>query len=469
MPRDVVEENGASEAGRAVARIAEEIGRLALEISDISGDIGEVDRLVKTQAQRMAEIGAASSEITTANRSIAETAARNAALAAQTRQETEISAQEVSESLAAISRLVELVNAIAEEVRGFGAAIETVGQVAQNISRIARQTNLLALNATIEAARAGEAGRGFAVVAGEVKALARETATATAAIGSTVGELSSGLQKLVGQAEEGAAVAGQASGSADRIKQAIGAIARAVNELEANAGQIGAATEEIATRAAGFAANVAEIEAGTAQAAAALDRAAERTVTLLSASERILDLTAHAGVETVDTKFVQLAREGAAKIEAAFAEALARGEISEADLFDKNLVPIPGTNPQQFMTRYIPFCEKVLPPIHDPIAASDPRIVWCACTDHNLLLPTHNPQYSKPHGPDPVWNAANGRNRRRYTDKTAQAVASSTAPFLLQTYRRDMGGGRFVLMKDASAPIRVNGRLWGGLRVCYQT
>ena len=40
-------------------------------------------------------------------------------------------------------------------------------------------------------------------------------------------------------------------------------------------------------------------------------------------------------------------------------------------------------------------------------------------------------------------------------------------PFLLQTYRRDMGGGRFVLLKEAAAPITVNGRQWGGLRLAF--
>jgi methyl-accepting chemotaxis protein len=39
---------------------------------------------------------------------------------------------------------------------------------------------------------------------------------------------------------------------------------------------------------------------------------------------------------------------------------------------------------------------------------------------------------------------------------------------LLQTYRRDMGGGQFVLMKDASAPVFVAGRHWGGVRVGYR-
>jgi methyl-accepting chemotaxis protein len=31
-----------------------------------------------------------------------------------------------------------------------------------------------------------------------------------------------------------------------------------------------------------------------------------------------------------------------------------------------------------------------------------------------------------------------------------------------------MGGGRFVLMKEVSAPIEVLGRHWGGLRLAYQ-
>ena len=48
----------------------------------------------------------------------------------------------------------------------------------------------------IEAARAGEAGKGFAVVASEVKALAAQTAKATADIGSQIDEKDIGLQSL---------------------------------------------------------------------------------------------------------------------------------------------------------------------------------------------------------------------------------------------------------------------------------
>jgi methyl-accepting chemotaxis protein len=31
-----------------------------------------------------------------------------------------------------------------------------------------------------------------------------------------------------------------------------------------------------------------------------------------------------------------------------------------------------------------------------------------------------------------------------------------------------MGGGNFTLMKDLSAPILVNGRHWGGLRIGFK-
>jgi methyl-accepting chemotaxis protein len=44
----------------------------------------------------------------------------------------------------------------------------------------------------------------------------------------------------------------------------------------------------------------------------------------------------------------------------------------------------------------------------------------------------------------------------------------STRPFLLQTYERDMGGGKRVLMKEADAPIMVGTRHWGGFRLAYR-
>ena len=120
------------------------------------------------------------------------------------------------------------------------------------------------------------------------------------------------------------------------------------------------------------------------------------------------------------------------------------------------------------MAPFTELTDRHLPPIQEALLEMDPRVVFCAAVDNNGYLPTHNRKFSHPQGPDPVWNAANCRNRRLFNDRTGAGAGANTRPFLLQTYRRDMGGGVFVMMKDASAPIYVNGRHWGGFRMGYR-
>jgi methyl-accepting chemotaxis protein len=98
-----------------------------------------------------------------------------------------------------------------------------------------------------------------------------------------------------------------------------------------------------------------------------------------------------------------------------------------------------------------------------------PKVVFCIAVDRNGYVPTHNRKYCQPQRlGDVEWNTAHSRYRRIFNDRTGLASARNRRPFLLQTYRRDMGGGRFVLMKEVSAPIEVLGRHWGGLRLAYQ-
>jgi methyl-accepting chemotaxis protein len=92
------------------------------------------------------------------------------------------------------TRGVDDAEATTSAVRELDEASAAVGDVVRTITAIAEQTNILALNATIEAARAGEAGRGFAVVAGEVKQLARDTATATSDIDNRIGAIRSSVE-----------------------------------------------------------------------------------------------------------------------------------------------------------------------------------------------------------------------------------------------------------------------------------
>ena len=158
----------------------------------------------------------------------------------------------------------------------------------------------------------------------------------------------------------------------------------------------------------------------------------------------------------------------ARRISAAFEAAIERGDIDLDQLMDENYREIPGTDPKQYLTDYVALTDRILPPIQDQIQKIDSRIVFCVAWAHGGYLPTHNPNYRLPQGPDPVWNNANCRNKRLFSDRAVKKVAANTKPFLLQTYRRDMGGGNFVLMKDLSSPIHVRGRRWGAFRMGFR-
>jgi methyl-accepting chemotaxis protein len=179
-------------------------------------------------------------------------------------------------------------------------------------------------------------------------------------------------------------------------------------------------------------------------------------------------LIADSGMETSDTPLIRIVVETARRITDVFEAAIGRGEISLDDLLDENYRQIPGTDPKQYMTNYVEFTDRLLPAIQDPIQKSDPRIVFCVAWAKGGYLPTHNPNYRLPQGKDPVWNNANCRNRRLFNDRAVKKVAANTGPLLLQTYRRDMGGGNFVLMKDASSPIFIRGRHWGAFRLGFR-
>ncbi|HXB79923.1 MAG TPA: methyl-accepting chemotaxis protein [Bradyrhizobium sp.] len=457
-----------SDSERLVDQLANGIGGLGVELADVAGNLREVAGRVSTQADRFGHLQRTAETMVSANHDIASAsqAVQTATSAAvgeitQSRDVVETAVQHISELIEAVGRIEIRLGAV-------GSALAQVAKVSGSIEAIAKQTNLLALNATIEAARAGSAGRGFAVVASEVKSLAEATRQATQLIGDTVRDLDGQVGNLIGESGDASLRAMNAGQGAEQIK---GIIARVRDGFTAVRKEIDGVTRAATSNLAHCDMVISELgnlADGVDLSSSDLKRADDRVAKLLDLSENLIELIADSGIETADAPLIRTVIETAKTISASFEAAIARGEISLDQLMDENYREIPGTDPKQYLTDYVEFTDRILPPIQDPLQKSDSRIVFCVAWARGGYLPTHNPNYRKPQGADPVWNNANCRNRRLFNDRAVKKVAANTRPFLLQTYRRDMGGGNFVLMKDLSSPILVRGRHWGAFRMGFR-
>ena len=170
-----------------------------------------------------------------------------------------------------------------------------------------------------------------------------------------------------------------------------------------------------------------------------------------------------------NAEFVTRAMEAGAALTKIFEGAVASGAISIGDMFDTDYIEIPGTNPMQHRTRILDWADHALPPFQEAFLAKDPRMVFCVMIDRNGYLPVHNKIYSHPQRPGDVgWNTAHSRNRRIFNDPAGLAAGRNQRSYLIQSYARDMGNGKTVMMREIDVPVRVNGRHWGGFRTAYR-
>ncbi|MDH6267868.1 methyl-accepting chemotaxis protein [Rhizobium sp. SG_E_25_P2] len=451
---------------RVIADLSREASLLSVDIVDVTGAIQDVADVSRRHQGVFQTVVGSAEWIAGATRNAAAALGRTDQAAADARASLTASGQDLSRSIKDIRSLADRTGMMSREISTFSGALTDVDKFAGDIAQIARQTNLLALNAAIEAARAGDAGKGFAVVAAEVRALAMQTAQTTASIQQTL----NGLKvKIVSLGEAGA----QAMQNAVDVQTSSGAVKDRFDALETtmfgildSSAEVTGITAEIDSRCSQFVGDLTDVSRDIISSGTVLQNAAERGASLVALSERVIQHLAASGVETEDAAWIETAMDLAQRIGQTFEDAVNSGRIRLDTLFDRNYRPAPGADPQQFLTSYLDFTDQVLPPLQEPVLQSSNRVALCCAVDENGYLPTHNKQYSHPQRPgDPVWNAANCRNRRMFNDRVGLAAGRSTKPFIVQTYRRDMGGGNFVMMKDISAPIFVNGRHWGGLRI----
>ena len=450
-----------------VTRAASSLG---CELVEIGAFLSDIDRLCRSQTGALQAMRDGTTHVNEAN-------ARMQAAAQALAKRTEEAMTKVSDSTALLARTTRESRAIAEWVRTVNDNSETVEKMLlavqkanEQIASIAAQVNILAMNAKIEAARAGPAGKGFAIVAEEITELSRKTGTSADDISGTVTDLADWMSTLSQGAQVTARTARGLIDNGSATDAALAEIGAAMAEVQSGSREIESGVSQASTAIGRLAPALADIETSVTTIAGGIEQATGRSERLIDASETIVQRAVGAGGASDDAAMIALVQDRAADIARVFEEAITAGRIGVEDLFDTQYRPITGqaAGPQQLLTRFTHLTDALLPAIQEPVLDCDDRVVFCAAVDRNGYLPTHNRIFSQPPGPDPVWNTAHCRNRRIFDDRVGLKAGKSEAPFLLQIYRRDMGGGVFKMMKDLSAPIRVQGRHWGALRLAYR-
>ena len=217
---------------QSVEAFREAIGAIMRGLSDNAGVMRETAQTItRVTADASNRAGTAANATKQASHNVTAVAGAAEELSAS----VEEIGRQVRQSAGAVEQTGQRTEKSIAEIESLAAATQRIDGVLTLIQAIAEQTNLLALNATIEAARAGDAGRGFAVVAHEVKALAGQTAKATADISENVAMIQSSTRNAVDAVRE-------IGGAVREINEVTTAIAGAV-------GQQDAATREISSNA----------------------------------------------------------------------------------------------------------------------------------------------------------------------------------------------------------------------------
>ncbi|MEG3640602.1 methyl-accepting chemotaxis protein [Magnetococcus sp. PR-3] len=452
-----------------IQNFAREAGGLGVQLADIAQSVHGVNTQVSDQADRLIDFQRGMQELSGNNHRIMDTVTSMAEAADTASNQVHASRKQFNEAMRVINELVGRVDETKDLLDAFQKALRTVAKVTDSIKSIADMTNVLALNAAIEAARAGQAGARFAVVAHEVKSLATQTSSSTQEIGTTLEALFVTAEKLLENGSKSVEQAHAVKDQSENLEETIGALEDVMGGVYKQSKHITGEADGINQQCSCLNESLGMATSGITQSAELLSDADRQVKGLLDSGEKLMRLTQESGVETDDTRFIAVIQERAAQIGKIFENAIANGRITQQELFDTDYQPIPNTNPQQHLVPCVAITDSELPPLQEAMLDFDEKVAFCAAVDKNGFLPTHNNKFSHPQNPDdPDWNAGNCRNRRIFDDRTGLAAGRNTKNFLLQTYKRDMGGGNFVLMKDLSAPIYVHGKHWGGLRLGYR-
>ncbi len=456
-------ENSDKAGSQSIVGVANCVSTIAIGSASVSHFINKLTEMFQRQVDSVAEVAKEIDSIDKGNKTLlADTQA------AQTRIElTNTNSKQSQQLLSKMSAEHQSLNATINDtglhLNQLTEGVRSITSILDTINQLAEQTNMLALNAAIEAARAGDQGRGFAVVADEVRNLAKRTTEATQGIEDVVNTINKGaedslkaMQELATSGEEMSTTLVQISTSmqenatnAEIAMQSMQRVTDTVTQHSKSNNDINHSINLIHQ-------TVDVLQTELLEAASKADNLSDRT-------EEMFRYLGDFDIQDRNSVIRDVAIKAAGEISDLFVQAIEKGEISEIDLFDTNYQPIPNTDPPKYTTRFDKFTDSHLPSIQEPILAQYPFVNYAGAVDRNGYFPTHNKKFSQPLTGNREVDLSNNRTKRIFTDTTGKRCGANTASFLLQTYKRDTG----EVMHDLSAPIFVNNKHWGNIRIGY--
>jgi methyl-accepting chemotaxis protein len=136
---------------------------------------------------------------------------------------------------------------------------------------------------------------------------------------------------------------------------------------------------------------------------------------------------------------------------------VARGDMTLDDLFDAPYAPVPDSDPPRRDVRGWQSAAQAVRADIDLALGEPPAPLIIALTDRDGLIVMAR-------GSAPLVPTLAGMTM---TDAAGIAAARNLRPVLIQSYRIDFGRGERETAKEIVAPITVQGRHWGSVRIAY--